>query len=188
MYLALKITMPKIIWILGALGYLFGAVFAWICQQSRPQIVAISLETAIQNGGIAFVVMNLTFPSPYRYYQLKSCVKSDIVFSDLPIYFFTGTLVACLWFHTSCVQPLQFWWWFMLPTWSTSVPPDRPHGQKSKKRSRLEKVTPKAKSTRRGLKGEKRLRSKSPWFQALWPGKRDIANRIFVKLLMLLSD
>jgi len=27
--------------------------------------VAISLETAIQNGGIAFVVVNLTFESPY---------------------------------------------------------------------------------------------------------------------------
>ena len=30
-----------------------------------PQIVAISLETAIQNGGLAFVVLSLTFPSPY---------------------------------------------------------------------------------------------------------------------------
>ena len=27
--------------------------------------MAISLETAIQNGGIAFVVVNLTFDSPY---------------------------------------------------------------------------------------------------------------------------
>lgn len=30
----------------------------------RPQIIAISLETAIQNGGIAFIVLSLTFPSP----------------------------------------------------------------------------------------------------------------------------
>ena len=29
------------------------------------QIIAISLETAIQNGGIAFIVLSLTFPSPY---------------------------------------------------------------------------------------------------------------------------
>ena len=34
-------------------------------KQGRAQIVAISLETAIQNGGIAFVVVNLTFDSPY---------------------------------------------------------------------------------------------------------------------------
>jgi hypothetical protein len=25
----------------------------------------VSLETAIQNGGIAFIVLSLTFPSPY---------------------------------------------------------------------------------------------------------------------------
>ena len=31
---------------------------------SSAQIVAISLETAIQNGGIAFVVLGLTFESP----------------------------------------------------------------------------------------------------------------------------
>jgi hypothetical protein len=29
------------------------------------QIIAISLETAIQNGGIAFIVLNMTFSSPY---------------------------------------------------------------------------------------------------------------------------
>ena len=34
-------------------------------KQGRAQIVAISLETAIQNGGLAFVVVNLTFDSPY---------------------------------------------------------------------------------------------------------------------------
>ena len=35
------------------------------CELVPPaQIVAISLETAIQNGGIAFVVLGLTFESP----------------------------------------------------------------------------------------------------------------------------
>ena len=29
------------------------------------QLIAIALETAIQNGGIAFIVLNMTFPSPY---------------------------------------------------------------------------------------------------------------------------
>ena len=51
--------------LIGNLGYVFGAGLAWICRQKRPQIIAISLETALQNGGIAFVVMNLTFSSPY---------------------------------------------------------------------------------------------------------------------------
>ena len=51
--------------LIGNLGYVFGAGLAWVCRQKRPQIIAISLETALQNGGIAFVVMNLTFVSPY---------------------------------------------------------------------------------------------------------------------------
>jgi hypothetical protein len=28
-------------------------------------VIAVAIETAIQNGGIAVVVLNLTFPSPY---------------------------------------------------------------------------------------------------------------------------
>ena len=51
--------------LVGNLGYVFGAGLAAICRQKKPQIIAISLETALQNGGIAFVVMNLTFSSPY---------------------------------------------------------------------------------------------------------------------------
>ena len=91
---------------LGALGYLFGAFFAWVCRQQRPQIVAISLETAIQNGGIAFVVMNLTFPSPYRS-VCRDINKSSITFmNDCSMLFdiFSGTLAACQSFPTSCVQ------------------------------------------------------------------------------------
>ena len=49
----------------GNLGYVFGAGFAVLCRQKKPQIIAISLETAIQNVGIAFVVINLNFVSPY---------------------------------------------------------------------------------------------------------------------------
>ena len=32
---------------------------------AKPQIIAISLETAMQNGGVAFVILSLTFPSPF---------------------------------------------------------------------------------------------------------------------------
>jgi sodium/bile acid cotransporter 3/5 len=50
--------------LVGALGYLSGAGLAWICRQGRPQIIAISLETAIQNAGIAYLILSLSFPSP----------------------------------------------------------------------------------------------------------------------------
>jgi len=51
--------------LLGFGGYMAGASLAFICRMSKSQIIAISLETAIQNGGIAFIVLTLTFPSPY---------------------------------------------------------------------------------------------------------------------------
>ncbi len=46
-------------------GFSFGAVFAWAARLPRPQIVAISLETALQNGSVGFILLKLSFPSPY---------------------------------------------------------------------------------------------------------------------------
>ena len=51
--------------LVGNLGYVFGAGFAALCCQRKPQVIAISLETALQNAGIPFVVLNLNFASPY---------------------------------------------------------------------------------------------------------------------------
>ena len=47
---------------LGFLGYTFGATAAILTRMSRPQVIAVAIETAIQNGGIGVVVLNLTFP------------------------------------------------------------------------------------------------------------------------------
>jgi len=52
--------------LLGIAGYTMGAGLAFVFRMGKPQIIAISLETAFQNGGIAFIILNLTFPSPYR--------------------------------------------------------------------------------------------------------------------------
>jgi len=45
-------------------GYVFGAFMAWVFRQNRAQIIAISIETAIQNPGITFMVLRLTLPQP----------------------------------------------------------------------------------------------------------------------------
>ncbi len=50
--------------LVGALGYVSGAGLAFLCRQGRAQIIAISLETAIQNAGIAYLILSLSFPSP----------------------------------------------------------------------------------------------------------------------------
>ncbi|KAK4024157.1 hypothetical protein OUZ56_009545 [Daphnia magna] len=46
-------------------GFVFGAFFAWITRLGRPQIIAVSLETAMQNANIAFVLLKTTLPTPY---------------------------------------------------------------------------------------------------------------------------
>ena len=51
--------------LMGSFGYLFGALLAMVCNQKKPQVIAISLEAALQNFGISFVVLKLTFESPY---------------------------------------------------------------------------------------------------------------------------
>ena len=50
---------------MGSLGYAFGAGAAKLFRQDTSQVIAISIETALQNFGIAFVVLHLTFDSPY---------------------------------------------------------------------------------------------------------------------------
>ena len=96
---------------LGAGGYICGALLAALVKQGRAQIVAISLETAIQNGGIAFVVVNLTFESPYSD-MATIPILSMFFFATGPIMFlvYGGYLVTRLdsqqhsvdqyWFHS----------------------------------------------------------------------------------------
>ena len=55
-------------------------------RQGRAQIIAISLETAMQNGGIAFLVLNLTFESPYSDMAVMP-ILSFFFFSTGPIIF-----------------------------------------------------------------------------------------------------
>jgi len=50
---------------LGMSGYLFGAIFSMILRLNRKQLIALSLETAIQNAGIAIVILQTNLPSPY---------------------------------------------------------------------------------------------------------------------------
>ena len=66
-------------------------------KQGRAQIVAISLETAIQNGGIAFVVVNLTFDSPYSD-MATIPILSRLFFATGPVRFlvYGGYLITVL--------------------------------------------------------------------------------------------
>lgn len=50
---------------LGLSGYTVGMIFSAILCLNRKQIIALSLETAIQNAGIAIVILQTNIPSPY---------------------------------------------------------------------------------------------------------------------------
>jgi sodium/bile acid cotransporter 3/5 len=45
-------------------GCIFGALAAFLAKLTRPQIIAVSIETALQNPGIAFVLLQLSLPQP----------------------------------------------------------------------------------------------------------------------------
>jgi sodium/bile acid cotransporter 3/5 len=45
-------------------GYIFGALAAFLAKLTRPEIIAVSIETALQNPGIAFVLLQLSLPQP----------------------------------------------------------------------------------------------------------------------------
>lgn len=52
--------------ILSFCGYAFGAVFAMLWCLARDKVIAISIETALQNAGVAFILLKLSLPSPDR--------------------------------------------------------------------------------------------------------------------------
>ena len=46
------------------MGFLAGGVVAWICRQPLNRIIAITLETGIQNVGVAIFALRLSLPQP----------------------------------------------------------------------------------------------------------------------------
>merc|ERR1719341_525103 len=51
--------------ILGVAGYVVGILFASLLCLKKEQIIALSLETAIQNAGIAIMILQSNLASPY---------------------------------------------------------------------------------------------------------------------------
>nr|XP_045584540.1 uncharacterized protein LOC123746811 isoform X1 [Procambarus clarkii] len=45
-------------------GYTFGAIFAKLWCLSTDKVIAISIETALQNPGVSFILLKLSLPSP----------------------------------------------------------------------------------------------------------------------------
>ena len=65
-------------WLTGPLipwsGFVSGAFFAWLFNRPNKQIYTISIETGLQNVGIAYMIVMLNFPSPESDYALLPLV------------------------------------------------------------------------------------------------------------------
>ena len=70
-------------------SYAFGAIFAWLCKLKTSQITAVSIETAFQNGGIAFVLLKISLPPPYGDMAAVAPV-SQLMLTGLPLWFILG--------------------------------------------------------------------------------------------------
>ena len=57
-------TMVLAGFIVAIAGYAVGGILAWACGLKWPQITAVSIETAFQNGQIAFILLKTSFEQP----------------------------------------------------------------------------------------------------------------------------
>ncbi|KAK8781803.1 hypothetical protein V5799_016864 [Amblyomma americanum] len=100
--LVLSVTVNKYIFLLmtwqallcGALvswsAYVFGALAAFVGRLSRPQIIAVAIEIAFQNSGIAAVILFSSLPQPDADLVIVPVVCQTIL-QGVPLYFiYTG--------------------------------------------------------------------------------------------------
>ncbi|MPC98136.1 hypothetical protein E2C01_093489 [Portunus trituberculatus] len=52
--------------LVAGLGFGLGASLAMVFCLPKAQVIAISIETAFQNGGVVFILLKLSLPSPDR--------------------------------------------------------------------------------------------------------------------------
>ncbi|XP_071533411.1 ileal sodium/bile acid cotransporter-like [Panulirus ornatus] len=78
----------------AASGYSLGAVFARVMCLSKPQIIAVSIETALQNPGVAFILLKLSIESPYSDLAAVPIVATLMVTG--PPLILTFSVYACL--------------------------------------------------------------------------------------------
>lgn len=79
-------------------GYTFGALFAKVMCLERPQVIAVSIETAMQNTGVAAILLKLSLESPF----------SDL--ASIPIFatfFVTGPPLFFVYFSHKMIKRLR---------------------------------------------------------------------------------
>lgn len=72
-------------------GYLFGAGLSWMFRLNWAQITAVSVETAFQNGNIAFVLLKLSFKNNEPYGELSALAPvAQLLVTGSPLWVLLG--------------------------------------------------------------------------------------------------
>ncbi|XP_013785663.1 uncharacterized protein LOC106469698 [Limulus polyphemus] len=66
-------------------GFFFGAIFSWIFRLSRPQVIAVAFETALQNASIAFILLQLSLPQPFADLAVVP-LAAQLLMTGAPLY------------------------------------------------------------------------------------------------------
>ncbi len=74
-------------------GFIFGGLLGWIARLNRNQIVAVSLETAMQNGNIAFILLKTSLPSPYADIAALAPIAQILMTSSILYTIFSAHLI-----------------------------------------------------------------------------------------------
>lgn len=83
-------------------AYLTGALLAFFAGLTKPQIIAVSIETAIQNPGIAFVLLQTTLPQPES--DLSAIPIIGVLFLTGPPLIFVYAFYVAFGFYRSRIQ------------------------------------------------------------------------------------
>ncbi len=102
-------------------GFFIGTTAAFVLRQSRPQIIAIGLETGIQNVGIAILILMFTLPQPEG--SLGAAVPMAVaLLTPLPLYI----LYAVIKLRQRCCPPQSASKAPLTPQQTLSPEPDEP--------------------------------------------------------------
>lgn len=85
-------------------GYIFGATLAVISKRSKEQVIAISVETGVQNTGIAIVLLRYSLPQPDA--DLASVLPvSGSIMLFIPLFFwYLGLVIYNRFFKKQVIQ------------------------------------------------------------------------------------
>ena len=101
-----KLMTPQMVasgFIVCGAGYIFGGGLAWAFRLNWAQIKAVSIETAFQNGSLAFISLKVSLPAPYGDLSTVAPV-AQIIITTIPLWIMLG--VFKLW--QKVIQPRCF--------------------------------------------------------------------------------